>query len=132
MALTAPLDLQPVTIPTVDPWRAAVSATYGLSVSGTAVIEVAAASGYRTNAAERPRAAVDADTYGTGLLIGEAQLTVLVDVATPSLLAVEVFGPQKGADPADVEALTQRLETLARELPRQVTGRLTGRPQRRR
>lgn len=59
-------------IPTVDPWRAIVSATYGLSASGIAVIEVASAGGYRADAANRPRAAVDADTYGTGLLIADA------------------------------------------------------------
>jgi glycerate kinase len=71
-ALTTPLDLQQITIPTVDPWRDPITATYGLSATGTAVIEVAAASGYRTDAANRARAALDADTYGTGLLIADA------------------------------------------------------------
>ncbi|MHA3021749.1 glycerate kinase family protein [Mycobacterium sp. BMJ-28] len=154
-ALTEPLGLQHLTIPTVDPWRRDATATYGLSEAGTAVIEVAAASGYRADAANRPRAALEADTYGTGLLIADAvargarhiivgaggsastdgglgaitaitarggltdvQLTVLIDVAVPYCEAAEVFGPQKGADPADVEVLTRRLIDLAGQLPR--------------
>jgi glycerate kinase len=154
-ALTEPLGLQHLTVPTVDPWRSAIAATYGLSEAGTAVIEVAAASGYRHDAANQPRAALEADTYGTGLLMADAmargarhiivgaggsastdgglgaitainerggitevQITVLVDVATRYCQAAEVFGPQKGADPTDVEVLTRRLIDLARELPR--------------
>jgi glycerate kinase len=38
---------------------------------------------------------------------------VLCDVQTPFELAAEVFAPQKGAGPAQVEALTQRLADLA-------------------
>jgi len=157
-ALTEPLGLQQLTIPTVDPWRSTTTATYGLSVAGTAVIEVAAASGYCDDAANRPRAALEADTYGTGLLIADAaargarhiivgaggsastdgglgaitainecggitdvHITVLIDVTTPYCEAAEVFGPQKGADPVDVEVLTQRLIDLAGHLPRDPT-----------
>jgi glycerate 2-kinase len=153
--LTEPLGLQHITVPTVDPWRAVITATYGLSASGTAVIEAASASGYQTNAAQRFRAALDADTYGTGMLIadavargarhvivgaggsastdgglgaisaiterggiGDAQVTVLVDVETSYQDAARVFAPQKGADAADVEVLARRLTSLARDLPR--------------
>ena len=44
-ALTEALHLQHITIQTVGPWRNPITATYGLSPTGTAVIEVAAASG---------------------------------------------------------------------------------------
>jgi glycerate kinase len=45
-------------------------------------------------------------------------LTVLCDVATPYEDAAVVFGPQKGADPALVQRLTERLDDLASTLPR--------------
>lgn len=49
-------------------------------------------------------------------------LTVLCDVATPYEDAAIVFGPQKGADPAMVERLTERLDDLASTLPRDPRG----------
>lgn len=66
---------------------------------------------------------------GTGAIaaIGEAgglrgaRLTVLSDVTTTFADAARVFGPQKGADPATVEQLTQRLVDQARQLPRDPT-----------
>ncbi|WP_066586807.1 glycerate kinase [Cellulomonas timonensis] len=42
-----------------------------------------------------------------------AQVVVACDVTTRFLDAARVFGPQKGADPAQVVMLTRRLETLA-------------------
>lgn len=51
-----------------------------------------------------------------------ARLTVLSDVTTTFTDAARVFGPQKGADPATVERLTQRLVDHARQLPRDPTG----------
>jgi glycerate kinase len=42
-----------------------------------------------------------------------AELVVATDVSTPFLDAARVFGPQKGASPADVELLERRLESLA-------------------
>src|SRR5690606_26053325 len=42
------------------------------------------------------------------------ELLVACDVATPFSRAAEVFGPQKGATPAQVRLLTGRLEQLAR------------------
>jgi glycerate 2-kinase len=51
-----------------------------------------------------------------------AELEVLCDTRTPFERAAEVFGPQKGADPAAVARLTVRLERLAGELPRDPRG----------
>src|SRR3954471_13410792 len=49
--------------------------------------------------------------------LGGAKVIVLCDVRTPWERAPEVFGPQKGADPAMVERLEQRLDELAQKLP---------------
>ncbi len=54
--------------------------------------------------------------------IGTAELIICCDVNTPYELAAEVFGPQKGADPAAVERLTARLEKTAASLPRDPRG----------
>jgi glycerate kinase len=53
---------------------------------------------------------------------GSARLTVLCDVRTPFERAAEVFGPQKGADPAEVRRLSRRLRERARRLPRDPRG----------
>jgi glycerate kinase len=49
-------------------------------------------------------------------------LVVLCDVTTRFEDAARVFGPQKGAGPAAVDRLTQRLEEIAGELPRDPRG----------
>jgi glycerate kinase len=51
-----------------------------------------------------------------------ARLVVLCDVRTPFEDAGKVFGPQKGADPAMVKRLTQRLADLAQTYPRDPRG----------
>jgi glycerate kinase len=51
-----------------------------------------------------------------------AELDVLCDVRVPYEQAASVFGPQKGADPAMVERLEQRLHALARTLQRDPRG----------
>jgi len=51
-----------------------------------------------------------------------AQLTVLADVSTPFERAAEVFAPQKGADAAAVERLSNRLHQQAASLPRDPRG----------
>lgn len=116
---------------------------------GTAIVEVAAASGLAL-IAEDERDAEAASSYGTGEVIAAAidagaqvvlvavggsamsdggvgavqaleergglrgaALVCLCDVRTPYERAAEVFGPQKGADPAAVERLTARLHTAA-------------------
>lgn len=50
------------------------------------------------------------------------RLVVLCDVRTPWEEAPARFGPQKGAAPADVRALEERLRALARTLPKDPTG----------
>ncbi|HET7416785.1 MAG TPA: glycerate kinase [Solirubrobacterales bacterium] len=50
------------------------------------------------------------------------RIEVLCDVRTPFEEAARVFAPQKGADAAAVERLTQRLHDLAAELPRDPRG----------
>jgi len=71
-ALAGPLDLALITVRTIDPWGVLIDAAYGLSPTRTAVVEVAAASGYSAAAAGRPDAAVQASSYGTGLLLADA------------------------------------------------------------
>jgi glycerate kinase len=51
-----------------------------------------------------------------------ARIVCLCDVRTPFERAAEVFGPQKGADPATVKRLTKRLNAIAAELPRDPRG----------
>jgi glycerate kinase len=53
---------------------------------------------------------------------GEVALVVLCDVRTRFEDAARVFGPQKGADPRGVVRLTERLERIATELPRDPRG----------
>jgi glycerate 2-kinase len=54
--------------------------------------------------------------------IGGTGIVVLCDVRTPFEDAARVFGPQKGAGPDAVAALTARLQSLARKLPRDPRG----------
>ena len=56
-----------------------------------------------------------------------AKLEVLCDTTVPFERAAEVFAPQKGAGPEQVERLTSRLVALAGALPRDPRGRtMTG------
>jgi glycerate 2-kinase len=50
---------------------------------------------------------------GTRQRLGPTELVVACDVRTPFRRAAEVFGPQKGASPAQVAELGARLDTLA-------------------
>ena len=54
--------------------------------------------------------------------LGDAKLVVLSDVRTPFEEAARVYGPQKGAGPADVGRLTRRLQALARGFDRDPRG----------
>ncbi len=54
--------------------------------------------------------------------LGDARLVVLCDVRTPFESAARVFGPQKGAAPAQVRLLTARLNRVAARLPRDPRG----------
>ncbi|MET4096152.1 glycerate kinase [Arthrobacter sp. UYCu712] len=143
------LDARPVRISTVGPWGDAVDAAIALTDDGTAVVELAFASGLNlpTSADRDP---VAASTYGTGVLMAEAvrlgarrllvaaggsattdggagaiaaieergglggaEVVILSDVTTRFNDAARVFGPQKGAGPDTVAALTRRLELQA-------------------
>ena len=57
-----------------------------------------------------------------GALGAARQIEVLCDVRTAFEDAARVFAPQKGANPAAVERLTDRLEKFAAELPRDPRG----------
>jgi glycerate kinase len=71
------------------------------------------------------RGAIDALEEAGGLR--GARLEVLCDTTTPFERAAEVFAPQKGAPPAQVERLTSRLVAMAGALPRDPRGRtMTG------
>jgi glycerate kinase len=131
-----------------------VEAEWGLLDDGTAVIEMARASGLALVARNDP---LRADTRGTGELLLAARaagarraivtlggsastdgglgavealdwrlpmpVTVACDVTTPFVDAARVFGPQKGAGPKEIAALTARLEALR---DRYGLGELTG------
>jgi glycerate kinase len=64
--------------------------------------------------------AIDAVRAGGGL--GGARLVVLCDVEYAFEEAPRVFGPQKGADPATVRRLEERLDELAVRLPKDPRG----------
>jgi glycerate kinase len=64
--------------------------------------------------------AIDAIAEAGGLR--GVRLVVLCDVRTPFEQAAEVFGPQKGADPAAVRRLSERLNRLAGRLARDPRG----------
>lgn len=157
-ALCHSLRASPVSADVVNSWGAPLQATFGLSADGTAVVEVAQASGLSA-ARTSPADALSASTYGTGLLIAAAishgathimvaaggssttdggagavqaivesgglrgaRITVLSDVTTRFHDAPRVFGPQKGADPATVQLLEERLGHLAASYPRDPSG----------
>lgn len=126
-----------------------IEAAWRLS-KGTAVIEMARASGLVLAGGKEANQPLDATTMGTGELIDQAldlgakriivglggsattdggfgairaisaisrlkqvELLVACDVTTKFTDAAEVFGPQKGASPAQIRMLTGRLERLA-------------------
>ncbi len=64
--------------------------------------------------------AIGAIESGGGL--GGAELIILADVETAFEDAAIVFGPQKGASPAQVDLLTDRLVEMAADLPRSPLG----------
>jgi glycerate kinase len=71
------------------------------------------------------RGAIDALEEAGGLR--GAKLEVLCDTSVPFDRAAEVFAPQKGASPEQVERLKERLVALAGALPRDPRGRpMTG------
>lgn len=65
------LQASAVTVETLNPWGEPQTAIVGLAADGTAVVEVAQASGL-TAARNSPQDALSASTYGTGMLIAAA------------------------------------------------------------
>jgi len=85
--------------------------------AGAAVVLVAVGGSATTDGGAGALAAIEA---GGGLR--GAQLVVLCDVTVPWERCAEVFAPQKGAAPEQVERLAARLEALATKLPRDPRG----------
>src|SRR5262245_55541182 len=109
-----------------DPERASSSGTGELIVAaargGARRILVAAGGSATTDGG---RGAIDAIEAAGGL--GDARLEVLCDTSVPFEPAAEVFAPQKGATPDQVQRLTSRLTAEAGALPRDPRGRsMTG------
>ena len=148
------------TVTASDPLGRPVEASFALLPDGSAVVEMAQASGLGL-VAQDERDAWEASTRGTGELIaaaaeagaspvvvtvggsattdggagalaalGEAGLDssalpdieVVCDVRVPFEDAPRIFAPQKGADPAMVGRLEERLDELAATLPRDPRG----------
>jgi glycerate 2-kinase len=109
-----------------DPERASSAGTGELIAAAVAAgarrILVAAGGSATTDGG---RGAIDAIEAAGGLR--DARLEVLCDTSVPFERAAEVFAPQKGASPEQVERLTARLVAEAGALPRDPRGRaMTG------
>jgi glycerate 2-kinase len=104
-----------------DPWRASTAGTGELIVAAVAAgareILVAVGGSATTDGGQ---GAIDAIARAGGLR--EARLVVLCDVEAPFEDAPRIFGPQKGADPAMVARLEDRLAQLAATLPKDPRG----------
>ncbi len=68
------------------------------------------------------------DAVGSPDALHGVELVVACDVTTPFLEAAAVFGPQKGATPAQVEALGRRLAEVAARYRREAGVDVTGVP----
>ncbi|MGH2919674.1 MAG: glycerate kinase, partial [Solirubrobacteraceae bacterium] len=104
-----------------DPERASTRGTGEMILAAVAAgaqeIHVAAGGSATTDGGA---GAIEAIRAGGGL--GAARLVVLCDVETAFEDAPRIFGPQKGADPATVARLEQRLARFAAELPKDPRG----------
>ncbi|MBS1887255.1 MAG: glycerate kinase [Actinobacteria bacterium] len=101
-----------------DAWRASTRGT------GELIAAAAAAGVERILVSVGGSATTDGGAGAIEALAGVElpPLTVLCDVETPWEEAAAVFGPQKGADPAVVARLAERLDRLASTLPRDPRG----------
>jgi glycerate kinase len=104
-----------------DPWSASSYGTGELiaaaAQAGAAVILVAVGGSATMDGGAGALEAI-ADAGG----LGGAKLVVLSDVRLPFERAPQVFGPQKGADPAMVKRLEKRFDELAGRWPRDPRG----------
>jgi glycerate kinase len=101
-----------------DPWAASTRGT------GELIAATAAEGTERILVSVGGSATTDGGAGALAALVGVAvpPLTVLCDVTTPYEDAAVVFGPQKGADPATVERLAERLDEIASTLPHDPRG----------
>lgn len=109
-----------------DPWRASTRGTGELIVAAVAAgareVQVAVGGSATTDGGAGAISAIE-DAGG----LGGARLVVLCDVEAAFEDAPRIFGPQKGADPAMVTRLEDRLDELARSLLKDPRGvRATG------
>jgi glycerate kinase len=98
-----------------DAWAAGTAGTGELvcaAIDAGAEVVLVAAGGSATT--DGGAGAIEAIEAHGGLR--RARLVVLCDVRTPWERCAAVFGPQKGADPATIERLAQRLDALAERL----------------
>jgi glycerate kinase len=102
-----------------DPWRASTRGT------GELIVAAAAAGVERILVSVGGSATTDGGRGALEVLAGAPSpppLTVLCDVETPWEDAARVFAPQKGADEAMVQRLSDRLDQMATELGRDPRG----------
>jgi len=119
------LDARPVKIGTVGPWGDAVDAAVALTADGTAVVELAFASGLNLPTSG-DRDPVTASTYGTGVLMAEAARlgarrllvaaggSATTDGGTGAIAAIEERGGLRGAELVILSDVTTRFSDAAR------------------
>lgn len=119
------LQAQPLTVETVGPWGDAVQAVIGLSADGTAVVELASASGLNLPTG-KPRDPVAASTYGTGVLMAEAARrgarrilvaaggSATTDGGAGAIRAIDEAGGLHGAELVVLSDVTTRFTDAAR------------------
>ena len=124
-ALARGLDARPVLVTTVGPWGEPVEAAVGLTADGTAVVELAVASGLNLPSAGG-RDPLTASTYGTGVLIAEAARhgarrivvaaggSATTDGGAGAIAAIEERGGLRGAELVILSDVTTRFSDAAR------------------
>jgi glycerate kinase len=113
LSLVAPDERDPVAASTRGTGELIVAA---IEAGASTVLVGAGGSGTTDGGAGAVSAVVEA-----GGLRG-ARLVVLCDTRVEFQGAARIYGPQKGADPAAVSVLSERLRTMALELPRDPRG----------
>jgi len=124
-ALARGLDARPVLVTTVGPWGEPVEAAVGLTADGTAVVELAVASGLNLPSAGG-RDPLTASTYGTGVMIAEAARhgarrivvaaggSATTDGGAGAIAAIEERGGLRGAELVILSDVTTRFSDAAR------------------
>ena len=119
------LDARPVRVSTVGPWGDAVDAAIALTADGTAVVELAFASGLNLPTSG-DRDPVAASTYGTGVLMAEAARlgarrllvaaggSATTDGGAGAIAAIEERGGLRGAEMVVLSDVTTRFADAAR------------------